>query len=45
VVAEAASWLGHSPVEHLRTFAHVVLDRREIDVENVLGRDRVVIPR
>ncbi len=29
---QAAAWLGHSPVEHLRTYAHVVLDRREIDV-------------
>jgi integrase len=29
--AEASSRLGHSPTEHLRTYAHVVLDRREID--------------
>lgn len=41
--AEAASWLGHSPAEHLRTYAHVVLDRREIDVETLLGRDRMVL--
>jgi integrase len=34
---EAATWLGHSPVEHLRTYAHVVLDRREIDVDNCSG--------
>jgi len=27
-VAEAASWLGHSSQEHLRTYAHVVIDRR-----------------
>ena len=37
--------LGHSPVEHLRTYAHVVLDRSEIDLDNVLARERVVIPR
>jgi integrase len=24
---EAASWLGHSAREHLRTYAHVVIDR------------------
>jgi integrase len=29
--AEAASWLGHSAQEHLRTYAHVVMDRTEID--------------
>jgi len=30
-VAEAAGWLGRSPQEHLRTYAHVVLDRPEVD--------------
>ena len=29
--AEAASWLGHSAQEHLRTYAHVMMDRTEID--------------
>jgi integrase len=41
--AEAAAWLGHSPQEHLRTYAHVVLDRRELDYATLLGRDRVVL--
>lgn len=36
---QAAAWLGHSPVEHLRAYAHVVLDRREIAVEQLLGRE------
>lgn len=28
---QAAAWLGHSPTEHLRTYAHATLiDRREI---------------
>jgi integrase len=31
-VVEAAAWLGHSPTEHLRTYAHATLvDRRETD--------------
>jgi integrase len=38
---EAASWLGHSAQEHLRTYAHVVIDRAEIDY-NVLADDRSV---
>jgi integrase len=29
--AEASSWLGHSAQEHLRTYAHAVIDRTEID--------------
>jgi integrase len=33
--AEAASWLGHSAQEHLRTYAHVVMDRTEIDYSTV----------
>ena len=35
--AEAASWLGHSAQEHLRTYAHVVIDRAEVDYANLLG--------
>lgn len=31
-VVEAAAWLGHSPTEHLRTYAHATLvDRDEVD--------------
>jgi len=31
-VVEAAAWLGHSPQEHLKTYAHATLsDRREVD--------------
>jgi integrase len=29
--ATASAWLGHSAQEHLRTYAHAVLDRTEID--------------
>jgi integrase len=29
--AQAPSWLGHSAQEHLRTYAHVVMDRTDID--------------
>lgn len=36
-VAQAATWLGHSSQEHLRTYAHVVLDRTEIDYAKVLA--------
>lgn len=43
--AQAAAWLGHSSHEHLRTYAHVVLDRRELDYGELLGRDRVVLAR
>jgi integrase len=35
--AEAASWLGHSPQEHLRTYAHVLIDRTEINPSELLG--------
>jgi integrase len=35
--AEAASWLGHSPQEHLRTYAHVMMDRTEIDYGALLN--------
>jgi integrase len=34
--AEAASWLGHSAQEHLRTYAHVVIDRTEVDYASIL---------
>jgi hypothetical protein len=44
--AEAAAWLGHSPEEHLKTYAHAVIqDRREVDYERLRlrrdGRDLV----
>ena len=35
-VAEASAWLGHSAAEHLKTYAHVVLDRTEIDIPKLL---------
>ncbi|HEV2591023.1 MAG TPA: site-specific integrase [Gaiellaceae bacterium] len=35
--AQAAAWLGHSPTEHLKTYAHVTLvDRSEIDHARLL---------
>lgn len=35
--AEAAAWLGHSPNEHLATYAHVTLvDRSELDYSDLL---------
>jgi integrase len=38
-VVEAAAWLGHSPTEHLRTYAHATLvDRREVDYVTALHR-------
>ena len=43
-IVEAASWLGHSPQEHLRTYAHATLaDRSELDYARLLKRlgDRV----
>lgn len=39
---EAASWLGHSAQEHLRTYAHVVIDRSELNYAEVLGGAQVV---
>lgn len=36
--AEAAGWLGHSAQEHLRTYAHVMLDRQELDYAAILSR-------
>jgi integrase len=35
--AEAAGKLGHSPTEHLRTYAHVVLDRTELDYSALIS--------
>jgi integrase len=29
--AQASAWLGHSAQEHLRTYAHAVVDRGELD--------------
>jgi integrase len=42
-IADAAAWLGHSPAEHLATYAHATLvDRNELDYPNLLARDRTV---
>lgn len=38
--AQASAWLGHSAQEHLRTYAHVVLDRTEIVYEDLPRGDR-----
>jgi integrase len=44
-VAEAAAWLGHSPTEHLRTYAHAALtDRSELDYTAMLEDGRTVRP-
>jgi integrase len=38
--AQAAAWLGHSPQEHLRTYAHATLvDRAELDYPSLLESD------
>jgi integrase len=38
---EGAHWLGHSPVEHAKTYGHAAIaDRSELDYANLLGRDR-----
>ena len=34
---QAATWLGHSPHEHLRTYAHVILDQTELDYHVLVG--------
>jgi integrase len=34
--SEAAAWLGHSAQEHLRTYAHVMLDRTELEYAALL---------
>ena len=42
-LAEAAAWLGHSPQEHLKTYAHATLiDRSELDYPKMLERVRLV---
>jgi len=42
--AEAASWLGHSAQEHLKTYAHATLvDRSELDYDRMVQTP--VIPR
>jgi integrase len=42
-VAEASSWLGHSPQEHLKTYAHATLvDRAELDYAQLLEHVGVV---
>jgi integrase len=42
-VVEAAARLGHSPTEHLATYAHATLvDRDELDYPDLLGRARLV---
>jgi hypothetical protein len=43
-VAEVCDKLGHSPQVHLGLYAHVVLDRREVDHAAMLDRDRQVRP-
>ena len=45
---EAASWLGHSPQEHVKTYAHATLgDRAELDLAALLEveDDRTRSPR
>jgi hypothetical protein len=38
---QASLWLGHSAQEHLRTYAHAVLDRTEVDYGAIAAaRDR-----
>jgi integrase len=42
-IADAAAWLGHSPAEHLATYAHATLvDRNELSYPDLLGCDRAV---
>lgn len=43
-IADAAAWLGHSPSEHLATYAHALLvDRDELDFPNLLDTAPVTI--
>jgi integrase len=42
--AQASAWLGHSAQEHLRTYAHVVLDRREAGYTLLMGEQTVAHP-
>jgi integrase len=38
-VVEAAAWLGHSPTEHLKTYAHATLsDRSELKYRELVHR-------
>jgi integrase len=40
---QAAAWLGHSPTEHLKTYAHATLvDRREVTVDARTVHTRVI---
>jgi integrase len=42
-IADAAAWLGHSPSEHLATYAHATLvDRDELTYPDLLERARTV---
>ncbi len=43
-VAEACDKLGHSPQVHLGLYAHVVLDRSEVEHAAMLARDRQARP-
>jgi integrase len=43
--AQAAGWLGHSAQEHLRTYAHVMIDRTELDYSKFLEHERSIRPR
>jgi integrase len=43
-IAEAAAWLGHSPQEHVKTYAHATMaDRRELDYVRLLHRELVEV--
>jgi integrase len=45
-IVEAAAWLGHSPQEHLRTYAHATLvDRSELNYRELLKVEPVAAPR
>jgi integrase len=39
--ATASAWLGHSAQEHLRTYAHAVLDRTELDYAGLTSGERL----
>jgi integrase len=42
--ADAAAWLGHTPTEHLRTYAHAALvERGELNVSELLAHARTVL--
>ncbi len=43
-IAEACDKLGHSPQVHLGLYAHVVLDRSEINYRGMLDADRMARP-